>query len=487
VLELGLLSEADLFGALSDWLAVPLCSQTELDVTFARSLDLERSYLERVSAVPFYDNDQGVVVIATSEPRSSDVLQSLSYHLGMGFEPALATRSTIKSAIEQVFDDGVMQDAGDQGGNVDVERLQALANDGPVIGKVNDLIAEAVQKRASDIHIETLEASARVRLRIDGELSLARQISHADCATFVSRLKIMGRLNISEKRRPQDGRAQISVQGRNIDLRLATLPTQHGESVVVRILDRSQVKLDWDALGYPKARVSEIEEIIHKPHGIFLVAGPTGSGKTTTLYTALSRINTESRKIITVEDPIEYAIEGVSQVQVQPEIDMTFARALRAILRQDPNVVLIGEIRDEETAEIAVRAALLGRLVLSTVHTNDALSTIDRLVDLGVAPYLLAATLRGVLSQRLVRRVCAACGGAGCEACRGSGYQGRQVVSELMQVTDENRHEISELGQGERLAEDAKIKQFEPLKAAVEQLIAEGITTGEEWVKVVSG
>jgi general secretion pathway protein E len=258
------------------------------------------------------------------------------------------------------------------------------------------------------------------------------------------------------------------------------LPTQHGESLVIRVLDQSQIELTWQALGYPEPRVKEIEEIIQKPHGIFLVAGPTGSGKTTTLYTALSRLNTEDRKIITVEDPIEYALEGVNQVQVQPEIDMSFARALRAILRQDPNVVLIGEIRDEETAEIAVRAALLGRLVLSTVHTNDSLSALDRLVDLGVPPYLIAATLRGVLSQRLVRKVCTTCGGKGCETCGSSGYKGRRVASELMVVTPRGRDEITAMAGGMALASDAELRRFESLQKSAEELVARGETTQVE-------
>ena len=486
ILELGLASETALYSCLAEWLSVPLLSVDRLDPRLAKSFSLDRTFLGRVEALPFCEASDGSILIATSNPRGQDAIRSLSFHLGQQCSHALVTRSTIKAALAQVFDGTISDGDMAQGAEVDVERLQALANDGPVIGQVNELVEEAVQARASDIHLETLEASARIRLRVDGELRLHRHLSHTDCAAYISRFKIMGRLNISEKRRPQDGRARVSVQGRHIDLRLATLPTQHGESIVVRVLDQAQIELTWQALGYPEGRVQEIEEIIHKPHGIFLVAGPTGSGKTTTLYTALSRINTDDRKIITVEDPIEYAIEGVSQVQVQPEIDMTFARALRAILRQDPNVVLIGEIRDEETAEIAVRAALLGRLVLSTVHTNDALSALDRLIDLGVAPYLLAATLRGVLSQRLVRRVCTNCAGGGCEDCGSSGYKGRRVVSELMSVSEAGRREISTLAGGNPLDPAAALTQFDKLRDAVDDLIAAGETTDEEWARISS-
>ena len=480
VLELGLVSEHNLYETLSDWLELPLLPLGQFDPGLILSFDLDRAYLERVEAVPFYEDENGSIIIATSNPRGLDALRSISFHLGVECLPALAERSTIKAALAQVFETKSGAEEAGQGADVDIARLEALANDGPIIGQVNDLISEAVEARASDIHIETLEASARIRLRVDGELRLHRKLSHTDCATYISRLKIMGRLNISEKRRPQDGRAQISVKGRSIDLRLATLPTQHGESLVIRVLDQSQIELTWQALGYPEPRVKEIEEIIQKPHGIFLVAGPTGSGKTTTLYTALSRLNTEDRKIITVEDPIEYALEGVNQVQVQPEIDMSFARALRAILRQDPTVVLIGEIRDEETAEIAVRAALLGRLVLSTVHTNDSLSALDRLVDLGVPPYLIAATLRGVLSQRLVRKVCTTCGGKGCETCGSSGYKGRRVASELMVVTPRGRDEITAMAGGMALASDAELRRFESLQKSAEELVARGETTQVE-------
>ena len=480
VLELGLVSEHNLYETLSDWLELPLLPLGQFDPGLILSFDLDRAYLERVEAVPFYEDENGSIIIATSNPRGLDALRSISFNLGVECLPALAERSTIKAALAQVFETKSGAEEAGQGADVDIARLEALANDGPIIGQVNDLISEAVEARASDIHIETLEASARIRLRVDGELRLHRKLSHTDCATYISRLKIMGRLNISEKRRPQDGRAQISVKGRSIDLRLATLPTQHGESLVIRVLDQSQIELTWQALGYPEPRVKEIEEIIQKPHGIFLVAGPTGSGKTTTLYTALSRLNTEDRKIITVEDPIEYALEGVNQVQVQPEIDMSFARALRAILRQDPNVVLIGEIRDEETAEIAVRAALLGRLVLSTVHTNDSLSALDRLVDLGVPPYLIAATLRGVLSQRLVRKVCTTCGGKGCETCGSSGYKGRRVASELMVVTPRGRDEITAMAGGMALASDAELRRFESLQKSAEELVARGETTQVE-------
>ncbi len=316
----------------------------------------------------------------------------------------------------------------------DLTRLRALANDGPVIKAVSDLVAEAVAAGASDIHIESEDHGARVRFRIDGTLVPQRRIAEAQRAAVASRLKVMAGLNISERRLPQEGRAEVSVRGRAVDIRLSTLPTQFGESIVLRLLDRNRLRVDWAALGYGAGRIAAIRRLLATPSGIFLVAGPTGSGKTTTLYTALDELNVEDRKLVTVEDLIEYTLRGVAQVQVDPAIDMGFARALRAILRQDPDVIMIGEIRDHETAEIAVRAALVGRLVLSSVHTNDALAAVDRPADLGVAPYLHAATLRGVLSQRLVRRRCETCGGSGCEVCGKTGRTGRTVVSELFEV-----------------------------------------------------
>lgn len=339
---------------------------------------------------------------------------------------------------------------------------------------MNDIIAKAVGDGASDVHIEAGESGARVRYRVDGILRVERPIEEANKASVVSRLKVMANLNISERRRPQDGRAQLSVRGRTVDIRLSTLPTQFGESIVLRLLDRDRLQLDWGALGFPKERARDIEQIVGAPNGIFLVAGPTGSGKTTTLYTALSQINSVDRKIVSVEDPIEFSLDGVNQVQVDPQIDMTFARALRSILRQDPDVIMVGEIRDQETAEIAIRAALVGRMVLTTIHTNDSISAITRLIDLGVPAYLLAATLRGVLSQRLVRKLCKECGGNGCDNCSGSGRKGRIVVSELLKVTAPLAQAISDGENVMNLMEKARNEGFVQLAESGHLLVESG-------------
>lgn len=477
LLELGLASEAEIYRHIADWQKLAFISGDQVDHVLIKSLPLDRAFLERVEAIPVAENDDGSITVATSNPRAQDAMDSISFHLGQDVRPAICTRSTVRQSIAKA-----LEKDGDVGGSTasDVERLRFLSNEGPIISLTNDLLSQAVTERASDVHIEALEGAGRVRFRVDGVLRVARKLSAEDVAMMTSRLKVMGELNISEKRRPQDGRAKIAVLGRNIDLRLSTLPSQYGESVVVRILDREALSLDWDSLGFKSEVRTGIREILGQASGIFLVAGPTGSGKTTTLYTALAELSTDERKVVTVEDPIEYAVHGVTQVQVRPEIDMTFARTLRAILRQDPDTILIGEIRDHETAEVAVRAALVGRLVLSTVHTNDSLTAIDRLLDLGVPSYLLSASLRGVMSQRLVRRVCGTCTGAGCTACDNSGYQGRIVVTELMPIPIDAAEELAHIKSSAQLPANSLLRQFKTLRQSAQELLKDGQTTEAE-------
>jgi general secretion pathway protein E len=472
LLELGLVPEDTLFRALAEHLDLAFIEYEEIDLDLVRSLGLPLEFLGRAEAVPVR-RDEDEIWIATSDPQGADSLRSIGFSLDVRVRAAITAPSSIKAALgAQVLPVIDASQAGTSG--TDIERLRAMTNDGPIIRLVNDLIGKAAMAGASDIHLEAEEHGARVRFRIDGALRTEQMIAEADRASVVSRLKVMANLNISEKRRPQDGRAQISVRGRTVDIRLSTLPTQYGESVVLRLLDRNRMRLDWAALGFPPDRVTEINRIVQAPNGIFLVAGPTGSGKTTTLYTALTGINTDDRKILTVEDPIEYALAGVNQVQVEPGIEMTFARALRAILRQDPDVIMVGEIRDQETAEIAVRAALVGRLVLSTIHTNDSLSAIDRLIDLGVPRYLLGATLRGILSQRLVRRVCQACSGAGCDDCAGAGYRGRMVIEELLPVTPDVAVAIAAREGAGPLGEAARAAGFESFAVRGPRLVEAG-------------
>ena len=472
LLEFGLAEEDGVFRVLAELAGLPYLDADDLDPTLPGELSLPEAFLDRSEVIPA-QRSEGQVMLACADPRAQEVVQTVAFHLGQPVRLALAAPGTIRAALAGLkrVDDAAQADVAE----ADIDRLNALAHDGPVIKLVADLIAQAVDQGASDIHIEADEVGARVRFRTDGALAVIRRIGADQSVAVASRLKVMAGLNISEKRLPQDGRLQVPVRGRRVDIRLSTLPTQFGESIVMRLLDRARLSLSWDALGFAPARSVAIETLVSAPNGIFLVAGPTGSGKTTTLYTALAGLNAEDRKIVSVEDPIEFSLPGINQVQVDPQIDMSFARALRAILRQDPDVVMVGEIRDQETAEIAVRAALMGRMVLSTIHTNDSLSAVTRLLDLGVPGFLLAATLRGVLSQRLVRRLCAECGGAGCASCRDTGRAGRGVVSELLTVSGALAQGISDavpLADLTRIAQDAG---FSGMAKDGRALVAQGI------------
>ncbi|HSJ99224.1 MAG TPA: type II secretion system ATPase GspE [Myxococcota bacterium] len=360
----------------------------------------------------------------------------------------------------------------------EVADLLEAENDAPIIRLINALLTQAVREGASDVHLEIFESRALVRFRVDGALRDVVEPRRGLHPAMVSRIKVMASLDIAEKRLPQDGRIALRIAGRAIDVRGSTLPTNSGERVVLRLLDKQAGRLTLDALGMAAATRDAVDALIHSPHGIFLVTGPTGSGKTTTLYSALSRLDRRTRNILTVEDPIEYELDGVGQTQVNPRIEMTFARALRAILRQDPDVVMIGEIRDLETAQIAVQASLTGHLVLATLHTNDAPGAVTRLVDMGIEPYLIASTLNGVLAQRLVRRLCGECkapyepdaaerqafGAAaperlyravGCGACNFSGYRGRTGIYELLVADDALRHLVHDTVEESRVREHA--------------------------------
>lgn len=361
-----------------------------------------------------------------------------------------------------------------------IEDLLESADDAPIIRMLNALLAQAVREHASDVHIEPYERHSSVRFRIDGVLREVVQPNRALHAALISRLKIMAELDIAEKRLPQDGRIGLRLGGRAVDVRVSTLPSAHGERAVLRLLDKSDGVLSLEAVGMQGETLQRFERLIQQPHGIVLVTGPTGSGKTTTLYAALSRLDAQHLNIMTVEDPIEYELPGIGQTQVNPKIDLTFAAALRAILRQDPDVIMIGEIRDSETAQIAIQASLTGHLVLATLHTNDAPSAVTRLVDMGVEPFLLSSSLLGVLAQRLVRRLCAHCRGAGCEACNRSGYAGRTGIFELLVVDDALRARIHERAPEAALREHALAHGMVPLRQAGDALVAQGVTSAEE-------
>lgn len=368
-----------------------------------------------------------------------------------------------------------------------VEDLLETSDDAPIIRMLNALLTQAARDGASDIHIEPYERSSSVRFRVDGTLREVVQAHRALHAALISRLKIMADLDISEKRLPQDGRISLRIGTRAVDVRVSTLPSAHGERAVLRLLDKSQDQRSLEAIGMQGDVLSRFEGLISQPHGIILVTGPTGSGKSTTLYASLGRLDALRQNILTVEDPIEYELPGVGQTQVNPKIDLTFAKALRAILRQDPDVIMIGEIRDFETAQIAIQASLTGHLVLATLHTNDSASAVTRLIDMGIEPFLLGSSLRGVLAQRLVRKICKACSGKGCVACGHTGYQGRTGVFELLVVSDAIAELIHQNASEAHIRSAALNQGMIPLRKDGDRLVVSGLTSREELLRVVRG
>ena len=374
-----------------------------------------------------------------------------------------------------------------------VEDLLEAGTDAPIIRMLNALLTQAAKDGASDIHIEPYERSSAVRFRVDGTLREVVQPNKALHAALISRLKIMAELDIAEKRLPQDGRISLRIGGRAVDVRVSTLPSAHGERAVLRLLDKGEAKFSLESLGMDGDVLRRFDKLIQQPHGIVLVTGPTGSGKTTTLYAALSRVDTGTTNVLTVEDPVEYELAGIGQTQVNPKIDLTFAKALRAILRQDPDVIMIGEIRDYETAQIAIQASLTGHLVLATLHTNDAPSAVTRLTDMGVEPFLLSSSLLGVLAQRLVRKLCPACKKAddrgryhpvGCAACGMTGYKGRTGVYELMVADEQVRALIHSRAAESQLFVAAEAAGLRSMREDGERLVNEGVTSAEEVMRV---
>jgi general secretion pathway protein E len=478
--RLGLVPETTLTQALAELLEIPTAKPGDFPVPPLSLPGIKPKYLSQNRIAPLLEDGDGILV-AVSDPFNVDALTSMSFKLERPLRLVLANSAEIDRYLHQQIEaPAVSRDAltftatdGHDTGSDDVRRLEDMASEAPVIKLVNDLIVRAAEQRASDIHIEPREDGVRVRYRMDGILQIAETLPVTLAAPIASRIKVMARLDIAERRLPQDGRIKTTVRGNDLDLRVSTMPTMLGESVVLRLLDRGSVALDFGALGLAGAELGLLKSMLQEPNGLILVTGPTGSGKTTTLYTALSSLNSTERKIFTVEDPIEYQMAGINQIQVNPKIGLTFASALRSILRQDPDIILVGEIRDLETAEIAIRASLTGHLVLSTVHTNSASATITRLLDMGVEDYLLASSLKAILAQRLVRRMCPSCAkasdvtpvhqdrlakmagvalanghglavkmAAGCPSCRGTGYSGRSAIYELMPVNATMRDAI---------------------------------------------
>jgi general secretion pathway protein E len=523
LVELGYLSEEDVAKALAKQFAVPYLSLASLSITPIPIRDrLSPKYLREHKVFPI-EIKGGALTVAMSDMADPYTLDDLRLSTGLTITVCLAQDREILEAIDQYYGDGqatiekiVKGYSEEEGGasgddREDVDHLRDLASEAPVIQLVNLVITRAVEARASDIHIEPFEDTLRIRYRVDGVLvdheSPPKRLQRA----VISRVKIMAKMNIAERRLPQDGRIRLQILGKDLDLRVSTIPTLHGESVVMRILDRSSLLLSLRDMGMPEDIRLQFQRLIRKPHGMILVTGPTGSGKTTTLYTALSEINSVDKKIITIEDPVEYQLQGVNQIHVKPKIGLTFANGLRSIVRQDPDIIMVGEIRDAETADIAIHSALTGHLVFSTLHTNDAPGAITRLLDMGIENYLVSSVLVAVMAQRLVRVICPECResyqldsaairkmgiktevdgalqvfrGKGCAACNFTGYRGRSGIYEFLVISEEIQRLILEKADSNTIRQKALQFGMKTLWEDGWRNVELGVTTLEDLLRV---
>jgi general secretion pathway protein E len=526
IAELGLVPAPEFMAAVSDYLGYPVLGAADLPAVPAPDIEalLPADFLRRNMVLPVALTSDALV-IATTDPFNTETLAAVAYHVERPVAPCLVSPQDLALALQRLYEPAeTAVDPGAPGrpaveevfvSDDDVQRLKDVASEAPVIRLVNRLMTAAVLQRASDIHVEPAVDGLRVRYRIDGVMAEVERLPPEMQAGVASRVKILAKLNIAERRMPQDGRIKIAVAGREIDLRISTSPVMYGESIVMRILDQEQVDLSFAALGFDDRTAGVINRLLTLPNGIILVSGPTGSGKTTTLYSALKILNSVERKVFTIEDPIEYLLPGVNQMQIKPAIGLDFVHCLRAILRQDPDVIMVGEMRDVETASTAIRASLTGHLVLSTVHTNSAAASVTRLLDMGVEDYLLASSLSAVLAQRLVRRLCPDCAApapadsvllerlrpafaghahlpaacdlrrpVGCPACRRTGFRGRTSIAEILVVDDAVRARIK-AGTSDREIETAGIGNgMETLYQNGLRKVFNGETTLEEVLRV---
>ncbi len=505
LVDMGLIAQRDVLAALSEHMGVPLVAIDGPPPSAPEIEKLSHRFLRQSRAFPL-SLVESTLTLAMADPMDFETVAAVRAFSGFQISVALAAEQEILDAIEKHYgetDRQTLTEGDDAQASADLEHLRDMASEAPVIRLVNAMIADAVEKRASDIHIEPFEKEFRIRFRVDGVLFNQEAPPRELKAAIISRLKLMAKLNIAERRLPQDGRIKIKVLGRDVDLRVSTLPTLYGESVVMRLLDRSAGDFyDLRRLGFDTRMLERMEYFTGLPHGIFLVTGPTGSGKSTTLYSALKRINLPDKKIITIEDPVEYQMDGINQLHVNTQIGLTFASGLRHIVRQDPDVIMVGEIRDRETADIAIRAALTGHLVFSTLHTNDAPSAITRLTDMGVENYLLTSSLVAVLAQRLVRVLCPNCKtpdgtalspdgeyievfrGAGCDDCAGRGYISRVGIFEMMDINEEMRRLIMNNADAAVLTQAARRNGMRSLREDGWWKIREGVTTVDEVMRV---
>lgn len=519
LIELGFISEDDLLKALGSQFGVKYMKFSEFPKTIPGGDYPTVKFMKQYKFVPL-GMEGDLMRIALTDPLNEYVFEALEVFTDRPLEICLSSESDIMEAIEQYFGSNVqmtsimegMREEEEETEGVelqeDVHHLRDMAFEAPIIKLVNMLITRAVESRTSDIHIEPFENNVKVRNRIDGALIEVESFPKRIQAAVISRIKIMSRLNIAERRLPQDGRIRLRVSGREIDLRVSTIPTIYGESIVMRILDRGSALIMLESLGFPEDTLRKYKKLITTPYGMLLVTGPTGSGKTTTLYASLNKINSVDKKIVTIEDPIEYQIQGINQIQVKPQIGLSFANGLRHIVRQDPDIIMVGEIRDMETAEIAIHSALTGHLVFSTLHTNDAPGAVTRLLDMGIEGFLVSSSLIGVLAQRLVRVICPKCKepyvpteeladridfleknvptyyGVGCDECRFTGYRGRTGIFELMVVNEEIRRLVLEKASSDNIRQRAVASGMRILKESGWQKVRQGVTTIEEVLRV---
>jgi general secretion pathway protein E len=509
LVQLGLVSESDLAQARAAQHGLPLLAAEDIPAALPAVPGVQRGFLALHHVLPL-TVDEGELSVAVADPGDAFVLKALRLATGLALKVSVAPASDIDKALADRADEAQGEE-GSATADVDsgdfVEHLRDLASEAPVIRMVNALIGRVIELRASDIHLEPFEDGLHLRYRVDGALDTAEVIAPRLGAAVASRIKLLAHLDIAERRLPQDGRIRTRVKGRELDLRVSTVPSVHGESVVMRVLDRAAVRLSLEDMRMPADTLARFADMLARPHGILLVTGPTGAGKTTTLYAGLSRLDAGTQKIVTVEDPVEYQLPGIVQIQVHAQIGLSFAHALRSILRQDPDVVMIGEMRDGETAQIAVQAALTGHLVLSTLHTNDAAGAVIRMVDMGVERFLITSTVNGVVAQRLVRTLCEHCkapevpdagwlrstglhrhlapgapvyAARGCPHCRGTGYRGRVGIYELLVVDESMRRAIAEGADAVTLQALAVKSGMRPLHEDGLGRVAQGLTTYEE-------
>ena len=520
LVKLGLCSELDVADAFvkSSHFEKVTSGQYPLEIQLPETVSFRFLKNYHIIGLSHTDND---ITVAMMDPKDQSNIDALRLATGKQVIAKVGLLSEIDAALDvqygedrskmdKLIDDLAVDDLGEE----DLEHLKDLASEAPVIKMVNLIMQRAIETKASDIHIEPFEQTLKVRLRVDGVLQEIDAPNVKSTAAVISRIKIMAKLNIAERRLPQDGRIKVQMLGKELDLRVSSIPTMYGESVVIRLLDKENTVLDFAGLGFAGRHLQQFIDVLSQPHGIILITGPTGSGKSTTMYAALKQLNTPERKIITVEDPVEYQMEGVNQIQAKPQIGLTFASALRSIVRQDPDVIMIGEMRDIETARIAVQSALTGHLVLSTLHTNDAAGGITRLLDMGLEEYLLTSTVNGILAQRLVRKLCPACKvgvvaepeivkelrlrrfapegdiilhkSVGCPACADTGYRGRLAIIEFLPMTDPVRKLIMA---HEEVGAIQKLAVAEGMQTLYENglvKVIQGITTLEEVMRVTT-